>query len=339
MRSIPRGAQDGAASSVSVVIRTYDSRRWDDLTDAVASVRRQTLRPYEIVVVVDHNPEISCRARDRLRGAVVVENGGPAGASGATSCGIAAARGSIVAFLDDDATAAPDWLEHLVRPYQDDRVLGVGGRIEPAWIGGRPDWFPAEFNWVVGCTFPGGFDAPGPVRSLIGANMSFRRAVLGQIEAFRSGVGAVGTSLLRCEDTESCIRVTQRWPDGILFYEPRALVSHRVPPARANWRYFRSRCFAEGLSKAQMARLFGSQRGLASERRYALRTLPQGLLWNLSVLARHGDAAGLRRAGAIVAGLTCTAAGYFAGTAGYFGGTAAPRRRTMPVSWRSLCVS
>jgi hypothetical protein len=201
-----------------------------------------------------------------------------------------------------------------VRPYQDERVLGVGGRIEPAWTRGRPDWFPAEFNWVVGCTFPGGFDAPGPVRSLIGANMSFRRAVLGQMEGFRTG-GAVGASPLRCEDTDLCIRVTQQWPDGVLYYEPRALVSRRVPTARANWRYFRSRCFAEGLSKAQVARLVGSQRGLTSERRYVSRTLPVGLQRRLGDVVRGGSAAGARQAGAIVAGFACTAAGYVAGVA------------------------
>ncbi|MGH2369593.1 MAG: glycosyltransferase family 2 protein [Chloroflexota bacterium] len=318
---------------VSVVIRTYDSARWDDLAGAVASVRRQTALPREIVVVVDHNPDLLARARTCLPDVIVVENADAQGASGGMNSGIAAAHGAVVAFLDDDATATPDWLERLVQPYQDRLVLGVGGRIEPAWSGGRPSWFPAEFNWVVGCTFPGGFDAAGPVRSLIGANMSFRRDIFEQLPWFRTGVGAVGKSLQKCEDTEFCIRVAQRWPESVLFYEPQAMVFHRVPDGRASWHYFWSRCYAEGLAKAQVARLVGSQHALASERKYAFRTLPQGLRRNLSDAVRHGDSAGMLRAGAIMAGLAITSAGYVAGTA-------AQRRRRRPAySWRSPCAS
>ena len=77
------------------------------------------------------------------------------GISGARNSGIAAARGAIIAFLDDDAIAAPDWLEQLLAGYSSPNVLGVGGAIEPQWQGGRPRWFPPEFDWVVGCTYLG----------------------------------------------------------------------------------------------------------------------------------------------------------------------------------------
>jgi hypothetical protein len=81
------------------------------------------------------------------------------------------------------------------------------------------------------------------------------------------------------------------------------------------WRYFRSRCFAEGLAKAQVTRLVGADRALASERTYATRVLPRGVGRNLGDFLRRRDRSGLLRAGAIVAGLGLTTAGFAAGEA------------------------
>jgi glycosyltransferase involved in cell wall biosynthesis len=238
--------------------------------------------------------------------------------SGARNSGVAAARGSVVAFLDDDAVAAPDWLERLATAYLDERVLGVGGEIEPVWETGRPRWFPVEFGWVVGCTFRGLPERTSVVRNPIGANMSFRRELFETVGGFRSGFGRVGTRPLGCEETEWCIRAQRRRPDGVMLYEPRARVAHRVTASRVRWRYFTSRCYAEGLSKALVAQVAGKRDALASERSYVARTLPRGIARGLADAGR-GDPAGLARAGAIVVGLSVTAAGYLVGRAGRAG--------------------
>src|SRR5215218_1588173 len=157
---------------VSVVICAYTEDRWTDLRAAVDSVRAQTAPAYEVIVVVDHNDELLARAERDLSGVRAVANSGRRGLSGARNSGIAAARGSIVAFLDDDATAAPDWLTQLLRPYGEARVVAVGGSVLPRWAAGRPRAFPEEFDWVVGCTYRGLRQDAGPVRNVIGANMS-----------------------------------------------------------------------------------------------------------------------------------------------------------------------
>jgi glycosyltransferase involved in cell wall biosynthesis len=298
---------------VSVVICAYTDDRWADLLEAVSSVQSQTLQPREILVVIDHNAGLLERARAELAGVAVVENRARRGLSGARNSGILASRGSIVAFLDDDARAAPDWLEWLTRHYSDHLVLGVGGTIEPCWERGRPRWFPPELDWVVGCTYEGLPTDTAPVRNLIGASMSFRRDVFETVGGFRDGLGRVGSRPLGCEETELCIRARQRWPDGRFIYEPRAWVYHRVPLHRSTWGYFRSRCYAEGLSKALVSRTVGSKDGLASEAYYTVRTLPAGCLRGLADTVRYGDATGLARAGAIVAGLGFTTAGYLNG--------------------------
>ncbi len=160
--------------NTSVVICTYSEARWDFLAAAVESVRRQTVPPLEIIVSVDHNQTLLDRVRGRWLDVVAVENHETRGLSGARNSGIAAARGEVIAFLDDDAAAAPDWLEQLQRGYADENVLGVGGTIQPVWLGHQPKWLPREFYWVVGCTYEGVPTTSAPIRNMIGANMSLR---------------------------------------------------------------------------------------------------------------------------------------------------------------------
>ncbi|MGH2344227.1 MAG: glycosyltransferase, partial [Chloroflexota bacterium] len=261
-----------------------------------------------------HNPRLAARVRAGLPDVVAVENQEPRGLAGARNAGIAIARGSVVAFLDDDALAAADWLEQLLAPYADPLVCGVGGAIEPAWSGRRPRWFPPEFDWVVGCTYRGMPNHAGPVRNLIGANMSFRREVFEVAGSFRSGMGRLGTRPLGCEETELCIRARRHRPQWALLYEPRARVRHRVPASRARWTYFRARCYAEGLSKARVSEFVGAKDGLASERMYTLQILPRGVARGLTDTLK-GDLGGLGRAGAIIGGLSMTSAGYVTGKA------------------------
>jgi GT2 family glycosyltransferase len=300
-------------SDVSVVICCYTDERWEDLLAAVESVRRQTATPRDTVVVVDHNPTLFRLVCDAMPDVLTIMSEGVCGLAGARNSGVAATRGSVVAFLDDDAVAAPDWLERLMEGYQNERVLGVGGLIEPAWPGDPPRWFPEEFAWVVGCSYRGLPRGGGPVRNLIGANMSIRREVFAAVGGFESSLGHVGNRPGGDEETELCIRARQRWPSGIFLYEPTARVRHRVSPARLSWQYFRSRCWAEGRAKARVSRLVGASAGLSSEWKYTLGTLPTGFALGIRDAVLGHEPAGLARAGAIAGGLSITTAGYLRG--------------------------
>jgi GT2 family glycosyltransferase len=307
---VPGVTSVGHRLKVSVVICCYVEHRWTELLGAVASIRRQTRPPLQVVVVVDHNPELFARVCRALPDVLALESLGAPGLSGARNTGINAATGDIVAFLDDDAAAEPEWLQRLTAPYANPRILGVGGFIEPRWACPPPAWFPDEFRWVVGCSYLGLPPHGGPVRNLIGANMSFRRAAFEAIGGFRSELGHQGRRPGGDEETELCIRLRQRWPGTVLLYVPSARVHHRVPVSRASFGYFRDRCFAEGRAKARVARLVGASDGLASERSYTLTTLPGGVLRGLDDGFRRRESAGLARAGAIIAGLALTCFGY-----------------------------
>jgi glycosyltransferase involved in cell wall biosynthesis len=312
-----RPAAHLAFPSISVVICAYSDDRQEGLLQAIESVRMQKLRPVETIVVIDHNSDLLERVRQQLTGAPgvhVLANAETQGLSGARNTGVAVAQGDVVAFLDDDAVAQPEWLARLGYHYENPRVIGVGGAIEPLWIGGRPKSFPPEFDWVVGCTYRGHPETAGPVRNVIGANMSFRRSIFAEVGGFRSDIGRTGQRPLGCEETEFCLRATARGPGRQIVYEPAARVVHTVIPARGSWRYFLRRCYSEGLSKALVGRLAGSRDGLRTERAYVRSTLSRGVVANVADAITGGDAAALARALRIAVGLGATAAGYYVGT-------------------------
>jgi GT2 family glycosyltransferase len=303
------------ATDVSVVVCAYTRARGEQLLAALDSLHRQTRAPDEVLVVVDHNPELLGWLRERATGARVLASRHAPGLAGARNTGVAEARSEVVAFLDDDATAAPTWVERLAAAYGERHVLGVGGAVVPAWAGPRPGWMPDEFGWVVGCSYRGLPAARDGVRNLIGCNMSFRRDAVVAAGGFTHRLGRVAGRPLGCEETELCIRMTRASPDAVLLYDPAIVVHHHVPADRATWRYYLSRCHAEGISKAEVARLAGRDRGLASERTYASRTLPSGVRHELRCALRRRRTAPLARAAAIVVGLGATVAGYGVGMA------------------------
>ncbi|MFO7537308.1 MAG: glycosyltransferase family 2 protein [Chloroflexota bacterium] len=294
----------------SVIICAHTEDRWQDLIEAVDSVTQQTIPPHQIVLAIDHNPALLSRAQTQFPTATVVENGQERGLNGTRNSGVAVTTGEVVAFLDDDAIAAPDWLEQLLAAYTAEQIVGAGGKINPLWLNGRPAWFPEEFYWVVGCSYRGLPEETAPVRNLIGCNMSYRREVIEQLGGFRNGIGHIGGRPQGDDETEFCIRLRQAMPQATLLYRPQAQVAHKVPAGRANWTYYRWRCYLEGRSKALLSRLVGANDGLSTERTYTLKVLPSGVWRGLRDSVRQRSWAGTGRAAAITAGLFITTIGY-----------------------------
>lgn len=300
--------------NVSVILCAYTEDRLQDLLAAIESVQQQSQPADEIIVVIDHNPKLLKAVHMHSPGVIVAENKEVPCLSGARNSGLALAQGKIIAFLDDDTLASPDWLKLLCEGFSDARVLGVGGTVHPLWQDQAPAWLPEEFYWVVGCTYRGLPGTVTAIRNPIGANMSFRREVFETVGGFRNDIGRVGTLPAGCEETELCIRAAQHWPERMFLYQPDAYVSHRVIESRTRWRYFCSRCYAEGLSKAVVTRYVGMKDTLSSETIYILKTLPLGLMRNLLDTLLHRDMSALLRVGVIIAGLAVTTAGYLVGS-------------------------
>ncbi|MBM7801996.1 GT2 family glycosyltransferase [Curtobacterium luteum] len=296
-------------TSVAVVICAYTQLRWGDLQDSVESAKRQPEHP-EVVVVIDHEPELYARAKARWPELRVVENAEDRGLSGARNTGVALTDADVVAFLDDDATADDDWLGHLLAALEDPEVVGVGGRATPSWpdaTGSGP--YSDELLWIVGCGYAGLPETAGDVRNVIGSSMAFRREAVLAAGGFRSGIGRVGNQPLGCEETELCIRLAQARPGTRIRHEPRSNVSHRVSADRVTVRYLRRRSYYEGISKAVLSRRVGTGDSLSSESTYLTRVIPGAIARELRAVGRGGGV----RAAAIVLSVASTITGYAVG--------------------------
>jgi len=298
---------------ISVIICAYTADRWLQMLKAVESIQQQSVPVREIILVVDHNTALFERTRTALPEVTVIENSGAKGLSGARNSGIALAQGQLIAFLDDDGIADRDWLERLADGCQRPNVLGVGGIVEPLWMVKEPAWFPHEFYWVIGCSYQDRPRTITKVRNPYGGCTCIRREVFETIGGFREGIGRVGQHLLGGEETELSIRATQHWPDKIFLCDPQARMLHHISPARAHLSYFLKRCYAEGISKATITGHVGAKDSLASERSYMLFMLPRGIARGLAVSIFQHKPTGILRAGAIIAGLLTTIAGYVVG--------------------------
>ncbi len=313
---------DSPAVTATVVVCVYTEKRWDDIVAAVHSVAAQDVPPAETIVVVDYNPTLLSRAQQEFgpHGVRVLPNAHKQGLSGARNTAVAEAEGDIVVFLDDDAAARPGWLAALLAPYSDPTVAAVGGVAHPRWPVNRPRVLPGaapydpnatgELDWIVGCTYTGQPARQADVRNLMGCNMSFRREVFQRVGGFAEDIGRIGKNPLGCEETELCIRARQAYQRAgekiRIVFEPAAVVDHRVSPDRVEWAYLRRRSWAEGLSKAAVSKLVGSDDALSTERSYVAKVLPTAVLREL----KEGR---VSSAAAVVTALACTTAGYVRG--------------------------
>lgn len=301
----------GAPTSVSVVICAYTLERWEQLGEAVRSVGAQTHQPLELIVSIDHNSALYERALAEIPGLLadravtvqVVENRFDSRLGGARTTAAEIARGDLLVFLDDDAAAAPDWLERLVADYADPRVVAVGGAPVPRYEIARPRWIPEECNWVFGCAYRGLPTSLAPVEHLIGANMSIRREALLSWGGFHSD---------NHDDMDLSHRAAHAYGARSVLFDPEAVVFHFVPASRLTWSYFWRRCFFVNRGKVTAFRTMGEASNLRAEVRFGLRALTRGLYEETRALL-GGDPYAPVRYGALLCALVLGAAGSLAG--------------------------
>jgi GT2 family glycosyltransferase len=299
---------DIKAFDATIVVATYDAKRWPFLSAAVENLLSGPDRPRRVIVCVDQNEELYDRVRLAWPEVTALLNSGDPGASGTRNAGSKYADTPFIVFLDDDVRLLEGWLTRLLAPLADPGVVGTGGGVVAGWQTGRPKWFPEEFGWVVGASFRGMPTVQSAVRNVWAENMAVRTDVFRSVGGFRTDFGKVG-SRNSPEDTDLCIRMAASVPQGTWVYAPDAVVEHHVPASRASFSFFLRRSYNEGRGKVEMADLLGGQEKLQDERDYVLRTLPAGILTGLRAVTRHGDLGGLLRAGAIVAGAVAAGIG------------------------------
>lgn len=207
----------------AVVVVTYN--RPDYVRTCLEHLQRQTLPASEIVVVDASPHRLTESVVSRFPGVRYLRNElGRGFMATSRAIGVDATTGDIVVFVDDDAYAEPDWLDHLLAPYSDEQVGAVGGRAD----NGRPEELTQGLDQI-GRLLPNGSltgnfasdpGQPVAVEHLIGANMSYRRSALEAIGGIHDHWP--GTSLR--EDSDTGLRMVRA--GYRVLYEPRAVVFH-----------------------------------------------------------------------------------------------------------------
>ena len=238
---------------ITAIVCTY--QRPDSLAETLRALLAQSLPPEACeILVVDNSPVPNVTGQLAANYAnqphVRFLHQPEPGLSHARNLGVREARTPLVAFIDDDAVAAPDWLEQIVFAFAgDERLAAVGGLVTPLWEAPRPPWLHDNLLGYLSVLDWG--DQPLEVddcRWLIGTNVAYRRDALLAAGGFRSDLGRRGNLLISNEELELSDRL--RVGGGRVWYFPTIRVAHRVPAERLTREWFRQRIFWQAVSDA-----------------------------------------------------------------------------------------
>jgi glycosyltransferase involved in cell wall biosynthesis len=215
---------------VSVVVCCYNAAT--TLDECLQSLGKLGYPNYEVIVIDDGSTDgTHLIAENRAVRCVRVPNGG---LSRARNLGIEAARGEIVAFIDSDAYADPDWLFYMVNALEENGAAAVGG----------PNLSPPQDGFIAQCVD----QSPGnPTCVLVdneraehipGCNMAFRKETFQIVGMFDAQHRAAG------DDVDLCWRLLVA--EKKIVYHPSAVVwHHRRPTIRAYLKQQRGYGYAE----------------------------------------------------------------------------------------------
>jgi len=244
---------------ISAIICTYN--RYGYLRKVINSLIEQTFNNSKYEIIIVDNGSIS-----DIKGIIAkdfshIENlkyirEPKIGLSIARNRGWQEANGKYVAFLDDDAIAAPDWLEKIVENFETVKPMPgcIGGKVEPIWESERPKWLSDKMAGTL--TILDLSEEPlfltDKKKCIVGTNMAFPKNILDHLGGFQVNLGRMGSKLLSNE--ENLLRQNLIEEGYEIFYHPEIIVKHHIPAERLKKKWFYKRMFWQGISNVIMER-------------------------------------------------------------------------------------
>lgn len=248
----------------TIIVCTYN--RAESLRDTLRALKAQQAlagRAWEVIVVDNNSKDHTRQVVEEFRHEwplLRYEFESKQGLSHARNHGIAAARGEILLFTDDDVLPEPDWLEVTLAGLQKYRADACGGYIAPIWEIPPPDWLTERFYGflAVRTERSDAYDIISASQAPFGANMAVRKAVFGQVGLFDTSRGRKGKVLASGEDGELFERILAADLKAVFLGQSR--VHHKVESFRLTKRYFRRWRFQTSRNIAQSKAVTGERR-------------------------------------------------------------------------------
>ncbi len=239
----------------SVVICTYN--RANHLKKSLESAVSQNYpkNQFEILIVDNNSPDdtaVVCRSfqekYDEINIRYFLET--QQGISYGRNRGVTEARGEFIAFLDDDETILPDYLNHLHNFFESYPEASLcAGPVVPVCKIPEPEWMSPYISRPITGLYDKGSnikilkpkDCPGT------GHATFRRSLFEKIGGFNTDLGRKGSSLLGAEDKDFFLRLNQQ---GVsCYYLPSAIIYHHIPASKLTEDFFNKMTRSIGVSE------------------------------------------------------------------------------------------
>ena len=246
---------------ISVVVCTCNHSML--LQGCIESLCQQNIQKskYEIVVVDNNSNDDTAKVVQSFKnfGLIRYVFEKTPGLSYARNRGVLESKGKYIAYIDDDAKAAPNWLQvadnliNSIHPALD----CLGGPYHPFYLSHKPKWFQDKYE-IRG--FGNSQKFLNENEMLSGSNMIWAKDSLTSIGMFNVNYGIVGNQLKLGEETDAFEKLWALKKQPKIYYSADLIIYHLVPEFKMSILYRLKRKFAQGQFTTQKSITHGGKK-------------------------------------------------------------------------------
>jgi glucosyl-dolichyl phosphate glucuronosyltransferase len=251
-------------NSITVAVSTFREGYLDWMMQLLDSLNNQTLRDFEVLLVVNRNRRYFNRLAAKIKETAytfdvkAIYNPHERGIAFARNIALNSAITPYIVFTDDDVILQSDWIKKVKETFANANDAGaVTGPILANWCSGAVssgEWFPKELYWVIGCTNRE-LTQIKEVRNGFASNLALDRKAALSCGGFNESFGYNQKHRMAGEEPELCLRMKKK--GKLTVWNPELVVYHRIPPNRLKLSNIVVRSYIEGRTKAHLKKILG----------------------------------------------------------------------------------